>query len=232
MIGSGSWKRRIAALACCGCALLSNVLVTLRGDDSSPGNQQSELPALAHAKDLTRDFAVQVGVGFIQQRNIDELFTKGLSRAEGKGEGEIYSLTLQWVAQRFEIPFRGGFLRPQFEPYATLTLVNEAGRSVFPDYNAGIGFRWVDFPWDRWLDTSFFMGLGLSYSDNVFTIDRERHPGMDRSHLKFDWPLQLTFALPRWPRHQLVLFNDHQSGGRILDRGGVNSVGIGYRVEF
>jgi hypothetical protein len=63
-------------------------------------------------------------------------------------------------------------------------------------------------------------------------VDRERHPGQDRSHLKFDWPIQVTFALPRWPQHQLVLFVDHQSGGHIFDEGGVNSYGIGYRFEF
>jgi hypothetical protein len=53
-----------------------------------------------------------------------------------------------------------------------------------------------------------------------------------RSHLKFDWPIQFTFALPRWPQHQLVLLNDHQSGGHIFDEGGVNSVGLAYRYEF
>jgi hypothetical protein len=76
------------------------------------------------------------------------------------------------------------------------------------------------------------MGIGLSYSSRVYAMDRERHPGEDRSHLKFDWPIQFTFALPKWPQHQLVIFNDHKSGGHIFDEGGVNSVGIGYRFAF
>jgi hypothetical protein len=29
-----------------------------------------------------------------------------------------------------------------------------------------------------------------------------------------------------------VVFNDHISGGHVFDEGGVNSVGIGYRLEF
>lgn len=197
---------------------------------AQPGNS-TQLP-LAIEAPSSRDWGVQFGVAFISENNIGQIFSGGLESAEGPAGGHLYSFTLTWTAHRFEIPFREGFLRPRIEPYLTLTLVDENDRSLFPDYNAGVGFRWVDFPWDRWIDTSFFMGLGFSYSARVFTVDRERHPGQERSHWKFDWPLQLTFAVPRFPQHQLVLFNDHQSGGRIFDRGGVNSVGLGYRLEF
>jgi hypothetical protein len=180
----------------------------------------------------SRDWSIQAGVAVISRSDIGEIFTGGLDRAVGEAGGEVYSLMLNWTAHRFEIPCRGRKLRPQFEPYVMLALVDEKDRSIFPDYNGGVGFRWVDFPWNKWVATSIFTGIGLSYSKYVYTIDRERHPGEDRSHLKFDWPIQLTFALPRWPQHQLVLFNDHQSGGHIFDGGGVNSFGIGYRFEF
>lgn len=175
---------------------------------------------------------MQFGVAFISENNIHEILTGGYDRAKGDGGGQLYSLTVNWTAHRFEIPVGGRVLRPRFEPYLTLTLVDENSRPLFPDYNGGVGFRWVDFPWNRWLETSFFTGIGLSYSDHVYQIDRERHPGEERSHLKFDWPIQFTVALPRWPQHQLVLFNDHKSGGHVFDKGGVNSVGIGYRFEF
>ena len=179
-----------------------------------------------------RYWSVQVGVAAIAQNDVGEIFSGGLESAEGEGAGQVYSLMLNWTAHRFHIPFRGRSLRPQFEPYLTLSLVDENGRSMFPDYNGGAGFRWVDFPWNKWVSTSFFMGVGLSYSSSVYRIDRVRHPSEERSHLKLDWPIQLTMALPRWPRSQLVLYNDHQSGGHIFDEGGVNSVGIGYRFEF
>lgn len=210
-------------------ALFGTVLCCSASSDTPA--LQGDTPSLLE-RTREKDWAVQVGAAVITRQNIGDLFAQGPKAAKGDAEGEIYSLTLSWVAHRFNFTIRETALKPQFETYATLTLVNETGQSVFPDYNAGIGFRWMDFPWDRWVDTSFFMGLGLSYSARVFTIDRDRHPGQDRSHLKFDWPLQLTFAIPRWPEHQLVLFNDHQSGGRILDQGGVNSVGLGYRFEF
>ena len=224
MIRFGFLKRAMIVTALFGGALYCTA------SSDAAGTLENNSTRLERATE--RDWALQAGAAFITRQNIGELFTQGPKAAKGDAEGEIYSLTLGWVAHRFDFTIRDTTLKPQFETYVTLTLVDEAGQSLFPDYNAGIGFRWTDFPWDRWIDTNFFMGVGLSYSARVFTIDRERHPGQDRSHLKFDWPLQLTFALPRWPQHQLVLFNDHQSGGRILDQGGVNSVGLGYRMEF
>lgn len=179
-----------------------------------------------------RDWSIQFEAAFLSENNIEEIITAQADRADGDAAGQLYSIAVNWTAYRFEIPAGDDFLTPQFEPYARFTLVDETNRSLFPDYNAGIGFRWVDFPWNRWVDTTFFVGVGFSYSSKVYTIDRVRHPGEHRSHLKFDWPLQLTFALPAWPRHQFVLFNDHQSGGHFFDEGGVNSLGVGYRLEF
>jgi len=205
---------------------------------TDPGPAKSEMVpeertfTIAPAPLDFRDWSVQFGVSIISESDIGEVLTGSFDRADGDAGGRNYSLTVNWIARRFEIPCHGQILRPQFEPYLTLTLVDQNHDSIFPDYNGGIGFRWVDFPWDKWLETTFFMGIGLSYSSEVYVVDRERHPGEDRSHLKFDWPIQFTFALPRWPQHQLVLFNDHQSGGHIFDEGGVNSYGIGYRLEF
>ncbi len=187
---------------------------------------------LEPAASVPRNWSVQTGVAFISQSDVGEVLSGGLEPAEGDAGGQLYSIMLNWTAHRFKIGCHGRTLTPQFEPYLTLTLVDENGRGIFPDYNGGVGFRWVDFPWDKWIDTTFFMGIGLSYSSHVYTVDRERHPGEDRSHLKLDWPIQLTFALPRWPQHQLVVFNDHQSGGHIFDAGGVNCLGIGYRLNF
>ncbi len=214
-------------------------LVGASGEDpTAPAPTEFDIPpgeqayAMETTRPIVRDWSVQLGVSVISENDIGEILTGSFNPADGNAGGQNYSVTANWIARRFEIPCHGRTLRPQFEPYLTLTLVDQNHDSIFPDYNGGIGFRWVDFPWDKWLETTFFMGIGLSYSSEVYVVDRERHPGEDRSHLKFDWPIQLTFALPRWPQHQLVLFNDHQSGGHIFDEGGVNSLGIGYRFEF
>ncbi|HYG23478.1 MAG TPA: hypothetical protein VEH04_11895 [Verrucomicrobiae bacterium] len=179
-----------------------------------------------------KDWSFLFGVAVISDSDVHEILAGGFDRAEGDAGGELYLFMVNWTARRFEIPFRERVLKPQFEPYAALTLAHENDGSLFPEYKGGAGFRWVDFPWNRWVRTTFFVGLGLSYSSRIYEIDRERHPGEERSHLKVDWPIQFTFALPRWPQHQLVIFNDHKSGGHVFDEGGVNSVGLGYRFEF
>lgn len=76
------------------------------------------------------------------------------------------------------------------------------------------------------------MGVGLSYSEKIYLMDRQRHPGENRSKLKFNWPIAITFASPQFPDHQAMLFILHQSGGHVFDKGGVNSVGFGYRRGF
>jgi hypothetical protein len=113
-----------------------------------------------------------------------------------------------------------------------LEIVNENGRDPFLDYNASIMVRWVDFPWNKYVKTSFAMGVGLSYSSKVYLMDRQLHPNSDRSHLKINWPIQLSLAHPDHPDHELLLFILHQSGGHVFDSGGVNSIGFGYRGSF
>jgi hypothetical protein len=204
---------------------------TVAAAGSEQGLKEDTFPLERRARE-SWDWSVQAGFAIISGNNIGEIFSGDFNRARGDAGGCVYSLSVNWVAHRFEIPLRERMLRPRFEPYATVAVVDEEGGALFPDFNGGVGIRWVDFPWDRWIETTVFIGIGLSYSTQVYAIDRERHDGEDRSHLKFDWPIQVTFAIPRWPRHQLVLFNDHHSGGHVFDEGGVNSVGIGYRFEF
>ena len=234
MISSLTWRLCFisvlhAALGCNGAPV-----------DSSNTNrfQETEIPPVSGSVTVEqgpapgRNWSVQLGVAFISDNNVEEIFAGEFDRAKGDAGGQLYSLMVNWKAHRFEIPFRERTLTPQFEPYLNLTLVDENSGSLFPDYKGGVGFRWVDFPWNRWVETTFFTGIGLSYSSRIYAIDRRRHPGDERSHLKFDWPIQFTFALPQQPQHQLVIFIDHKSGGHVFDEGGVNSVGIGYRLEF
>ena len=200
--------------------------------EPSTASQSEATAPLPSPAEKVRNFSLQFGVANLTSRNIGEILSGDVESAEGEASGQLYSLTFSWTAHRFSIPVGERTLTPQFEPYLALTIVDEDNRSPFPDYNGGVGFRWVNFPWNDWVQTTFFMGVGFSYSSKVYTIDRLRHPEDERSHLKLDWPIQLTLAHPRWPRHQLVGYIDHQSGGHVFDSGGVNSLGIGYRFAF
>ncbi len=114
----------------------------------------------------------------------------------------------------------------------TLELVNENSGDTFMAFAGSFNVRWIDFPWNDYVKTSFSMGVGLNYSDRIYQMDQIRHPGDDRSRLKFNWPIQATFALPSYPDHQLTAFIIHHSGGGMFDHGGLNAFGIGYRRDF
>lgn len=178
------------------------------------------------------DWAFEAGVAFITASNIEELATGQIDFESGSAGGLIYRLTAARQLGEFEWSIGDSVFRPQLEMPLTLEIADENGRAPFFDLNAGITLRWVDFPWNDWISTEFSMGLGLSYSEKVYLMDIARHPSRERSRWKFDWPIQLTFAHPEHPDHQFMLFIAHQSGGRIFDRGGVNSVGFGYRKGF
>ena len=176
-------------------------------------------------------WAFEAGVAVITSNNIEDVLTS-FNRETGPAGGEIYSITASRRLGELIWKIGGHTFTPQLEVPLTVAFVDENSGSLFPDLNASFSVRWIDFPWNDYIKTSFAMGLGLSYSTQIYLIDIERHPGEDRSKLKFNWPIQMTFALPAYEKHQLTLFIDHQSGGHIFDEGGVNSVGVGYRHDF
>lgn len=178
------------------------------------------------------NWAFEAGVAFITANNIEDIAGGRINFDSGPAGGQIYRLTAARRLGEFEWKLGDSVFRPQLEMPLSLEIVDENGRSPFFDLNGGITFRWVDFPWNRWVSTEFSMGVGLSYSEKVYLMDQQRHADRNRSKWKFDWPIQMTFAHPDHPEHQLMLFLAHQSGGHLFDRGGVNSLGFGYRKGF
>jgi hypothetical protein len=182
--------------------------------------------------DGKRAWAFEAGVALITSNNVED-FMSGRFRIEsGPAGGEIYTLTASRRLGELHWHVRGNTFRPQVEMPLTLEIVDENGRAPFLDYNASVMVRWIDFPWNDKVRTSFAMGVGLSYSEKVYLMDIQRHPNDSRSHLKFNWPIQFTFASPDHPDHLFMLMLVHQSGGRTFDKGGVNSLGLGYRRDF
>ena len=179
-----------------------------------------------------RDWAFEIGVAYITSNNIEDFLEGNYNISSSAAGGEIYVLTASRRLGELEWNIGGHTFRPQLELPFTLEIVDENSRSPFPDYNVSFNVRWVDFPWNDYLHTTISMGLGLSYSEKIYLMDIQRHPDRNRSRLQFNWPISLTFAHPRHPEHQAMFFLLHQSGGRVFDRGGVNSVGIGYRLDF
>lgn len=197
------------------------------------GSANAAITFHPHEADCGRaNWAFEAGVAFITNNNVEDYLAGQVDFESGPAGGQIYRLTAARRLGVFEWKIGDSVFRPQLEMPLSIEIVDENGRAPIFDLNAGITVRWVDFPWNDWVSTEFSMGVGLSFSEKVLLMDLQRHPGDDRSKWKFDWPIQLALALPDYPEHQLLLFLAHQSGGRIFDHGGVNSLGIGYRRGF
>lgn len=177
-------------------------------------------------------WAFQAGVAFITSNTIDNLLNADLTIDDGPAGGEIYTLTASRHLGDFHWQFGGFMFQPQLEMPLTLEIVDERDRGPFPSFHGSLALRWNHFPWNESLRTSFTTGVGLAYWTKILAMDKQRHPHRERSRVKFNWPIQLSLALPDRPDDQLILFILHQSGGHVFDQGGVNSIGFGYRRDF
>ena len=99
----------------------------------------------------------------------------------------------------------------------------------------GLGtMRWLTFPWDRYVDTSAAMGLGVSYATDMPEFEVQAH---DTSNQWLAYILvELTAGLPSIPKWQLVLRIHHRSAayGLFEDnlKGGSNGVGMGINYRW
>ncbi len=94
-------------------------------------------------------------------------------------------------------------------------------------------FRWLVFPWDAYLDTSFAAGVGLSYATSVPQIEAQNHDKTAQflGALMFEF----AFSLPQAPRWSLVTGIHHRSGagGVFSDVWGASNAWVmGLRYGF
>jgi hypothetical protein len=94
-------------------------------------------------------------------------------------------------------------------------------------------FRWLLFPWNQYLDTSFAAGAGLSYATSVPAIEAKLYN--DTSQFLGALMFEFAFSLPHVPQWSLVTGIHHRSGaGGVFDgvRGASNAWVIGIRYNF
>ena len=94
-------------------------------------------------------------------------------------------------------------------------------------------FRWLPFPWDEYLDTSFAAGAGLSYATSVPKIEAKNYDEGARflGGLMFEF----AFSLPHVPQWSLITGIHHRSGaGGVFSgvRGASNAWATGLRYSF
>lgn len=94
-------------------------------------------------------------------------------------------------------------------------------------------FRWLLFPWNTYLNTSFAAGAGLSYATSIPEMEAKHYTETSRflGALMFEF----AFSLPQTPQWSLTTGIHHRSGaGGLFNgvRGASNNWVMGIRHRF
>ena len=100
----------------------------------------------------------------------------------------------------------------------------------------GLGvIRWLPFPWDNYLDTSFASGAGLSYATEIPKVEEELHGDGQTAKLLVYLMLELDVAFPDSSHWSMVTRIHHRSGAFGLFSGvtgASNAWGFGIKYSF
>lgn len=116
---------------------------------------------------------------------------------------------------------------------ANTTYRQGKGENNIYEFDPYIAFRFVNFPWNNYVNTSLAIGEGISYASSIPALEI-RDNGHTKRLLNY-LMLESTFAMPKYPRLQLVARIHHRSGAFGLYHAGntgSNAVGLGIRYLF
>ncbi len=97
------------------------------------------------------------------------------------------------------------------------------------EFNALLAVRWEKFYWDKYLDTSFAIGVGPSYATDVPEIEVQRSD--ESEHLQVYMMVELEFVLPSHPNVAVITRIHHRSNafGIVAESGTSNSFALGLK---
>lgn len=139
-----------------------------------------------------------------------------------------HTLSKNNVIRRFFYPLVG-----VMQIAANVTIRNGSNEQTIYEFIPYIGFRWANFPWNNYLNTSFALGEGISYATSVPSLE-SRYSENTKRLLNY-MLIELTFAPPSYPRLQLVTLLHHRSGAYGLyhaGNSGSNDLSMGVRYLF
>jgi hypothetical protein len=102
------------------------------------------------------------------------------------------------------------------------------------EFNALVVARWLRFPWNDIIKTSFAVGEGLSLATETSAYEEKYHGEKTNKFMNY-LMLEFDFALPHEPGWSLVTRLHHRSGVYGLFNGvhgASNAFGLGIRYRF
>jgi len=113
------------------------------------------------------------------------------------------------------------------------TVRNGSNQHTIYEFNPYIEGRWANFPWNKYVNTSFAIGEGISYDTSIPSLEGKSSENTKR--LLNYLLLEATFAPPSYPQLQIVARIHHRSGCFGLYHAGntgSNAIGLGIRYLF
>lgn len=112
-------------------------------------------------------------------------------------------------------------------------IVKHIGEQHHLEFNPVFLLRWLSFPWNQKVNTTFAIGEGLSYATKTPEIEKDHNEKTSRllNYLLFEF----TFSLKKSSKWHLITRVHHRSGMYGLFSGvtgASNAVGIGLRYCF
>jgi opacity protein-like surface antigen len=188
--------------------------------NSSTPQAKEKWPSRAATEDL--DWSVVAYVAWLSEEALGDMLLGSASLESDK----LYALGLNKRLYRWDSGW-------DFEVEGQVA--KQAGPSSRNWEINGLGaFRWNRFYWDRYLNTSFAVGLGLSYAldEPQFEIDSKD----DTSKLLAYILVDMDFSLPKYPNWALDIRIHHRSSayGAFNDniRGASNALGVGLKYRW
>ncbi len=114
-------------------------------------------------------------------------------------------------------------------------VATHTGLQDHQEINVVFTLRWLPFPWDRFIDTSFAVGNGISFATEDPPLEIREGDDNRTSQWLYYILVELAFALPDRPQYELFTRLHHRSSVFGLVDGivtGSNFVGVGLRYRF
>jgi len=102
------------------------------------------------------------------------------------------------------------------------------------EFDPYLAFRWANLPWNRYVNTSFAIGEGVSYVTSYIALEKKSNRSNTKRFLNY-LMFEATIAPPSYPRLQFLVRIHHRSGAFGLYRAknaGSNVLGCGIRYLF
>jgi hypothetical protein len=110
-----------------------------------------------------------------------------------------------------------------------------SGMQHHEEINGSFTLRWLPFIWDKYIDTSFAFGNGLSYATDEPELEIREGDEEKTNRWLYYILVELSFALPKQPQWDLFIRIHHRSSVfGLIDNisTGSNFVGLGLRYKF